>query len=209
MEKIDYLTKARSRYTDQHSEDQVFDAIVQALIEQSIINQDTLTELETNIFDIDLSSDYLLDLIGYIVGQGRIINGTGEFFGFQEDISALGFGDMIDPEHGGFWYSLSNGVETTITVANDDAYRRMIKARIIFNNNLATPETLIRIINLLSNSDKTTLREDNTGNLIINIDGDPDNLVTYFLSIRETDRNLIPIPLGVSVGLNIIGNRNV
>lgn len=209
MEKIDYLTKARSRYTDQHSEDQVFDAIVQALIEQSIINQDTLTELETNIFDIDLSSDYLLDLIGYIVGQGRIINGTGEFFGFQEDISALGFGDMIDPEHGGFWYSLSNGVETTITVASDDAYRRMIKARIIFNNNLATPETLIRIINLLSNSDKTTLREDNTGNLIINIDGDPDNLVTYFLSIRETDRNLIPIPLGVSVGLNIIGNRNV
>lgn len=209
MEKIDYLTKARSRYTDQHSEDQVFDAIVQALIEQSIINQDTLTELETNIFDIDLSSDYLLDLIGYIVGQGRIINGTGEFFGFQEDISASGFGDMIDPEHGGFWYSLSNGVETTITVASDDAYRRMIKARIIFNNNLATPETLIRIINLLSNSDKTTLREDNTGNLIINIDGDPDNLVTYFLSIRETDRNLIPIPLGVLVGLNIIGNRNV
>lgn len=205
MEKIDYLAKARDRYTDQHSDDPVFDALVQLLIVQSVINQETLLDLENKIFDIDASEGALLDLIGYLVGQDRIIDGTGEFFGFFEDVSALGYGDINDPEAGGYWYSLYNGSRSTTTVANDEIYRRLIKARIIYNNNLATPETLLRIMNLLTNTTSSRFTEDRKGNITIYADSDSDYLATYFLSIRETDRNLIPIPLGVSVGLNITG----
>ena len=205
MEKIDYLAIARDKYTDQHSDDLAFDAIVQSMINQLIMNQDVIFDLENLIYDIDLSNGSFLDLIGYLVGQDRVINGSGEFFGFQQDVSALGFGEINNPDSGGYWYSLSSDSKTSATLAKDDLYRRLIKARIIFNNNLGTPETLLRILNLLSNTTTSTFTEDGKGNIVINIDSDNDNLVTHFLSIRETNKNLIPIPLGVSVGLNIRG----
>lgn len=205
MESINYLEKARSRYTDQHSDDPVFDIIIQLLITQQVLNQDVVINLEEILFDIDKSYGLMLDLIGYNVGQDRIIEGNGEFFGFNEDVSALGYGDINDPEAGGYWYSLYNGNRSTITTANDELYRRLIKARIIYNNNMATPETLLRILNILTNTTTSRFTEDGKGNITIFIENDDDYLVTYFLSIRESDRNIIPIPLGVSVGLQLTG----
>ena len=207
MRQVDYLAQARSRYTDQHSDDPVFDRLVQAMIDQVKINQEVILDLESLLFDIDLSEGALLDLIGYMVGQDRVIQGDGEFFGFKEDFSALGFSSLQDTEMGGYWYSLSGGRSNgNITLANDAVYRRLIKARIIFNNNLATPETLLRIVNLLTNSTTSSLSEDGKGNLTIRVQSDNEGLLTHFLSLLRTERNLIPIPLGVSVSLNIIGN---
>lgn len=207
MKQIDYLEKARSRYTDQHSDDPVFDRIIQAMIDQVAYNQGVVSDLEALLFDIDLSEGALLDLIGYMVGQDRVIQGDGEYFGFLEDFSSLGFSSISDPELGGYWYSLSGGIRGgTITLAEDPVYRRLIKARIIFNNNLATPETLLRIVNLLTNTTTSTLTEDNNGNLVIRVESDNEGLLTYFLSLLGTERSLIPIPLGVSVSLNITGN---
>ena len=61
MERIDYLEKARSRYTDQHEGDPIFDSLVQLLINQSQDNQELLLEIEEKIFDIDKSEGRLLD----------------------------------------------------------------------------------------------------------------------------------------------------
>lgn len=205
MNAFSYLLKARSRYTDQHSDDEFFDALVQIMIDQSIINQDTLLALEETIYDIDKSSGVLLDLIGEIVGQDRIIDGGGEFFGFKEDPSALGFGTLADPEVGGYFYSLLGSSNVTVTIANDVLYRRMIKARIIYNNNLATPETLVRILRILSNSPTARFTEDGVGNIMIEVESDDQAILTYFLSIRLTDKNILPIPLGVAVGITITG----
>lgn len=203
METIDYLAKAQSRYTDQHSDDPVFDSLVQLMIDQSIINQEVLVKLEETIYDIDKSDGVLLDLIGDIVGQDRIISNDGEFFGFLEDPSALGFGQLDDPDVGGYFYSIMGSSGVTVAVASDSVYRRMIKARIIYNNNLATPETLVRIMRILSNDSNARFTEDGLGNITIHLEKDDDKLLSYFLSIRLTDRNILPIPLGVAVGLII------
>ena len=206
MRQIDYLAQARGRYTDQHSDDPVFDRLVQAMIDQVGLNQEVVLDLESLLFDIELSEGALLDLIGYMVGQDRVIQGDGEFFGFYQDFSALGFGSTQDEEMGGYWYSLSGGRGNgNITLASDATYRRLIKARIIFNNNLATPETVLRIVNLLTNTTTSTLNEDGNGNLTIRVQSDNEGLLTHFLSLLRTERNLIPIPLGVGVSLNIIG----
>lgn len=210
MDRIDYLTKARSRYTDQHANDPVFDKLVQAMLDQLSNNQNVLADLETLLYDIDLSEGALLDIIGYMVGQDRVIQGfSSELFGFKEDFTALGFGSLEDPEMGGYWYSLSGGrgSSVNISLADDPIYRRLIKARIIFNNNLATPETLLRIINLLTDTTSATIMEDNKGNLTIKVESDKDNLLTHFLSLLRTERNLIPIPLGVGVSLTITGTN--
>lgn len=209
MELMNYLERARSRYTDQHSTDPVFDRIIQAVIHQTSLNQEVLLDIQNLLYDIELSEGALLDLIGYMVGQDRLIQGGGEFFGFFQDFSALGFSSLDDPEMGGYWYSLTGGRGGNIVLATDDVYRRLIKARIIFNNNLATPETLLRILNLLSNTTTSSFEEDNSGNLTIKLEKDTDGLVTHFLSLLSTERNLIPIPLGVGISLNITGIEDV
>ena len=93
-------------------------------------------------FDLDLAVGNQLDIIGLWVGQPRVIQSilvTG-FFGFEDDVEALPFGELTDPSKGGRWYELNEASTGTATLG-DTAYRTLLKARIIRNqSDGTTPE---------------------------------------------------------------------
>ena len=85
-----------------------------------------------------------LDGIGEIVGLPRpekAVDIAG-LFGFLDDPTALGFGDVDDSEIGGnFW----DGISATVLIG-DNLYRLLIRAKIIENKTAMTVDDTLRLI---------------------------------------------------------------
>lgn len=105
---VDYLAQARSRYTEQFKNKPVFDAHISIFITEITELQDMLQDL-ISLRSLDAAVGVLLDLIGAIVGQPRVLVDFNlfPFFGFFEDSSALGFSSLAAPTSGGTLKSLS------------------------------------------------------------------------------------------------------
>ena len=113
-------------------------------------------EIETTIEDLlnnrllDKAIGKQLDGLGEILGLSRPflsvdIQGV---FGFLTDTTSLAFGDINNPELGG------NFVDFTATrqLANDDTYRKLLKAKTIINSSSMTAEETIRTISVMFNA---------------------------------------------------------
>ncbi len=88
-----------------------------------------------------------LDGIGEIVGLPRPekdIDVAG-LFGFVDDLTALGFGDINDSETGGNFLSLG----ANKSPIGDDLYRLLIRAKIIENKTAMTVEDTLRLISFV------------------------------------------------------------
>lgn len=150
MDKIDYASLAKSRYTSQFEKDKVYDAIIQTIIEYKLKTQDLYINFAETILDIDKSTGRNLDLIGNIVGQPRILVDFSieKYFGFLGNPRA-------EPYDKGLWYDMYSSKGADSRVLNDAEYRRIIKARIIRNKTNCNREDFMKILDLILNVDRS------------------------------------------------------
>lgn len=191
MEEQDYKTIARSRLTDRHRSDDTFLAILDTLIEIKEVRQQEYIGLADTLLDIDKSTGKNLDLIGKLIGEERtLVNFIDRaYFGF------LG-ARLSEAYDVGYWYSLYKNKYGTLRTLTDEEYRRVLKARVIKNSSDSSRNSLLEVINALSDNKEAKVIEgiDNTAITLEVVDRD--GLVSYYLSKYKSDQNLIPIPMG-------------
>lgn len=88
-----------------------------------------------------------LDGIGEILGLPRpfLSVDVQGVFGFLTDPTALAFGDINDPELGGNFVDYS----ATRQIANDETYRKLLKAKAVINRTSMTVEETLDMISLM------------------------------------------------------------
>lgn len=87
------------------------------------------------LFDLDNAIGAQLDVDGQWIGFPRTIGGVllVQFFGFGDDATALGFGELGSPATGGRFYELGEDLSTSATLA-DPEYRLLLRAKILQND---------------------------------------------------------------------------
>jgi len=143
IDKIDHANLALSRLVTQFRESPNLIAYIRAIISES----DTIESALCDVLDqrmLDTATNAQLDVIGALVGQGRLlIDATAfSFFGFQGNPISDSFGDINNPQIGGRFASIGEAL-TGFTELNDDDYRLFIRARIVRNTTQARPEDVI------------------------------------------------------------------
>lgn len=191
MEEQDYKTIARSRLTDRHRSDDTFLAILDTLIEIKEVRQQEYIELADTLLDIDKSTGKNLDLIGKLIGEERtLVNFIDKaYFGF--------LGARLSEAYDiGYWYSLYRNAYGTLRTLTDEEYRRVLKARVIKNSSDNGRNSLLEVINALSDNKEAKVIEGSDNTVITLEVVDRDGLVSYYLSKYKSDQNLIPVPMG-------------
>ena len=86
-------------------------------------------------FDLDNALGSQLDVDGQWIGFSRTVGGVllVQFFGFADDATALGFGELGSPSTGGRFYELGEDTSSTATLA-DPEYRLLLRAKILQND---------------------------------------------------------------------------
>ena len=83
---------------------------------------------------------------------------------------------------------------------NDDEYRRVIKARLIYIHSNCISNDLIEVINLLTDTKTARIQKPKHG--VIEIEAiDTTGLLTYFMDRIDLKDNILPVAAGVSVRL--------
>lgn len=165
----DFLTTARTRYTEQFKNKPIFDKYVQLLLAGFSELQEVARQLQQER-SIDTAVGKQLDVIGEIVGRPRgLVSATlFEYFGFQGAVQAGSFGSLTDPSVGAPWYSLDapTGVSRE---PSDEEYRLIIKAKIIKNRTLSRPEDVIEAYKFLFGASQVFITEPESGKANIGI----------------------------------------
>lgn len=188
-------------------ESENLDRLLQALFDVCDVQQKDFLWLAENLLNLDVAQGFHLDFIGSIVGQPRFLTdfNTEPYFGYEGSYQSKTFGSSLDPEVGGYWNSRSYFNTATSRQLNDDEYRRLIKARAIYNQSNCTANDLLEVINLLSNSKNNTVQMLNHGLIQINTD-DSSGIISYFVDRLLNDDNILPIAAGVRVGLESVSD---
>lgn len=183
-------------------ESENLDRLLQALFDVCYSQQVDLIWMAENLLNLDEAYGSHLDFIGGIVGQPRFLIdfNTEPYFGFDKSYQSKTFGSATDPEVGGYWNSRSYFNTATSRKLNDDEYRRLIKARTIYNSSNCTANDLLEVINLITNSTNNTAQLMAHGLIQINTD-DTSGILSYFVDRLYIEDNILPIAAGVRVGL--------
>lgn len=205
---IDYLSEARSRYTEQFKYDpvsgegaKVFDSYVQILLGGKIELQEVFRQLMQER-SLDTAVGVNLDNIGEIVGQPRTLLSVDifEFFGFQGVPNAGSFGDFYDPSVGAVFYDANNPRFGNITLT-DEVYRIFIKAKIAKNVTHAKPEEIMDFANFIFSTSGSTIQNEGGASYLLYIGKELSSFEVSLLNyINKTDNYttyLLPQPLGV------------
>lgn len=183
-------------------ESENLDRLLQAIFDVCYQQQLDFLWLSQNLLNVDVAEKSHLDFIGNIVGQPRFLSdfNTEPYFGFDGSYQSKPFSSVTNPDIGGFWNSRSHFNTATARQLNDDEYRRLIKARAIYNQSNCTANDLLEVINLLSNSKNNTVQMLSHGLIQINTD-DSSGIISYFVDRLLNEDNILPIAAGVRVGL--------
>lgn len=132
-----------SRLAYQFEASEKFKAFISAFLAE--FDELDISELQLlNERYLDTSVGAQLDGIGEIVGLQRPekdVDVAG-IFGFVDDLTAIGFGTILDSDIGGnFWDGTSQSV-----LIGDDLYRLLIRAKIIENQTAMTVDDTTRLI---------------------------------------------------------------
>ena len=176
----------------------LFESIYDVLMTQ----QDDFKWFSENILNIDIAEKSHLDLIGGLVGQNRFLVdfNVEKYFGFKYSYNSDTFGDSSDPSVGGYWNSRSNFNKSTARRLNDDEYRRLIKARVIYNQSMCTTNDIVEVINLITNRTDNNVQRFGHG-LIKITSKDETGLLAYFIDRLNSVDNIIPVASGVQIQL--------
>lgn len=159
--------------------------------------------LSENLLNIDIAEKSHLDFIGNIVGQSRfLIDFNSEpYFGFNGAYKSDTFGAYGLDFIGGYWNSRSYFNTPSSRSLSDDEYRRLIKARVIYNNSNCSSDDLLQVINLLSDNTTSTVQMIAHGSIVIRTT-DTQGLLSYFVDKVNSADNILPIAAGVGITLD-------
>lgn len=211
MENIKPINYAKEHHEIKPSlfrESENMDRLLQAIFDVCDEQQNKLLWLAENILNLDLATGYHLDFIGGLVGQVRFLSdfNTEPYFGYEGSYQSKTFGSATDPEVGGYWNSRSYFNTATSRKLTDNEYRRLIKARVIFNQSNCTSNDLLEVLNLITDSNNNTVQLLKHGLIQINT-SDTTGMLSYFVDRLYLADNILPIAAGVRVGLEqIVGS---
>jgi hypothetical protein len=195
---VDYLSQARSRYTQQFKNKPIFDAHINIFITEITEIQDMLQDL-IGLRSLETAVGSQLDMIGAIVGQPRALVDFSlfPFFGFDGASQAQTFGSLYDAALGGTWKSISDSEGASFEV-DDDTYRFIIKARIVANISNTTPQGVIDAVNYIVGRTDSSIVEMGNAHLKIKHHATLTTLQEYFLRGLSSIGSIIPLPICVS-----------
>jgi hypothetical protein len=106
-----------------------------ALTANGIADITALAQQLPALFDLDAAIAGQLDVDGQWIGLARTVGGVFliNFFGFADDVSALGFGELTDASAGGRFVELGEDTTSTATL-QDPEYRTVLRAKILQND---------------------------------------------------------------------------
>lgn len=127
------MTDYTTLITSEHSGQPNFMATV-ALTANAIGDITTLLQGLPALFDLDTAIGAQEDVDGQWIGFSRAVGGVllVQFFGFADDITSLGFGELGQPAVGGRFIELGEDDTSTSTLA-DPEYRLTLRAKILQN----------------------------------------------------------------------------
>lgn len=194
----DFLSNSPSLFVESEN----LKKIIEVILNQYQIDQDKYLWLIDNILNLEVAEKYHLDFIGQLVGQDRfLVNFNQEkYFGFLGSYQSETLGTLSDSSVGGYWNSVDNFVSSSARRLNDEEYKRIIKARIIYNNSNCLMNDLVSVVNLITNRTDNRVSLVKHGQLVIK-STDESGLLTYFFDRLELEDNILPITYGVSVSL--------
>lgn len=128
------MTDYTTLITSEHNQQPNFTATV-ALTANGVADITTLAQSLPALFDLDGAIAPQLDIDGQWIGLARTIGGVFliNFFGFGDDATALGFGELTDPSQGGRFVELGEDTSTTATL-HDPEYKTVLRAKILQNS---------------------------------------------------------------------------
>ena len=176
------------------------DTVLESIFSAYQLQQVDFLWLAENILNIDEATGWHLDFIGNIVGQDRFLLdfNTEPYFGFDRSYQSETFGTSSDPSVGGYWNSRSYFNTSSARRLNDGEYRRIIKARAIYNSSNCTTNDLVEVINLLT--DRTDNIVQRKGHGIIEVQtNDTTGILAYFVEKPEGLDNILPVAAGVRI----------
>lgn len=216
---IDYLSEARSRYTEQFKYDalrdegaKIFDKYVQVLLGGKIELQEVFRQLMQER-SLDTAVGVNLDNLGEIVGQERTLLNVDifEFFGFRGLPNSGSFGDLVDPTIGSVFYDSKNARFGNITLT-DEVYRIFIKAKIAKNVTRATPEDIMNFANFIFSTTGSTIQLEGGAQYTLMIGKELSSfersLLRYINKTPGYTSYLIPKPIGVGVNYGNYDQEN-
>lgn len=183
-------------------ESENIDRVLQAIFDVCDYQQEDFIWLSQNLLNLDEAEGFHLDLIGGLVGQPRFLSdfNTEPYFGYEGSYQSRTFGSATDPSVGGYWNSRSYFNTSTARQLTDSEYRRLIKARAIYNQSNCTSNDLLEVVNLITDSENNTIQILRHGLIQITTD-DETGILSYFVDRLLNDDNILPIAAGVRVGL--------
>lgn len=185
-----------------YNEAENFSLLMQSILKTYEDQQKDFLWLYEHILDLDVAENSHLDFIGMIVGQDRFLTNFNveTYFGFEGSYKSDTFSTLSNPSLGGFWNSRGHLNTASSRRLSDDEYRRVIKARVIFNSSDCIHDDLVEVINLITN--KTTNRVQTMRHGLIRITSEDDTgLLSYFIDRLSLDDNILPVAYGVRVEL--------
>ena len=194
----DFLSNSPSLFVESEN----LKKIIEVILNQYQIDQEKYLWLIDNILNLEVAEKYHLDFIGQLVGQDRfLVNFNQEkYFGFLGSYQSETLGTLSDASVGGYWNSVDNFISSSARRLNDEEYKRIIKARIIYNNSNCLMNDLVNVVNLITNRTDNIISLVKHGQLVIK-SNDESGLLTYFFDRLELEDNILPITYGVSVSL--------
>ena len=194
----DFLSNSPSLFVESEN----LKKVIEVILNQYQIDQEKYLWLIDNILNLEIAEKYHLDFIGQLVGQDRfLVNFNQEkYFGFLGSYQSETLGILSDESVGGYWNSVDNFISSSARRLNDEEYKRIIKARIIYNNSNCLMNDLVSVINLITNRTDNRISLVKHGQLVIK-SNDDSGLLTYFFDRLELEDNILPITYGVSVSL--------
>ena len=194
----DFLSNSPSLFVESEN----LKKVIEVILNQYQIDQEKYLWLIDNILNLEIAEKYHLDFIGQLVGQDRfLVNFNQEkYFGFLGSYQSETLGTLSDESVGGSWNSVDNFISSSARRLNDEEYKRIIKARIIYNNSNCLMNDLVSVVNLITNRTDNRISLAKHGQLVIK-SNDESGLLTYFFDRLELEDNILPITYGVSVSL--------
>ena len=194
----DFLSNSPSLFVESEN----LKKIIEVILNQYQIDQEKYLWLIDNILNLEVAEKYHLDFIGQLVGQDRfLVNFNQEkYFGFLGSYQSETLGTLSDASVGGYWNSVDNFISSSARRLNDEEYKRIIKARIIYNNSNCLMNDLVSVVNLITNRTDNRISLIKHGQLSIK-SNDESGLLTYFFDRLELEDNILPVTYGVSVSL--------
>ena len=159
MALVDHIDTAINHLITQYKESETVKDYLRAVLEEANELEQVYCDLIQERF-IETAEGKILDIIGSLVGQSRILIDATQlvFFGFDGAAGAASFGEVGNPLVGGRFRSVSEDT-TGNNVLTDPEYRLFIRARIIKNYTRATLEEIISMAQFILDADTIVITE--------------------------------------------------